>query len=154
MFDRYGAALAAQEPGLVLAVENHRLRPAALEEWAERNCGLALDVEHLWKFTLDDAPLDRLLETAASLWRRFGDKVRHVHLPGYFAGFAEHRPMYCAREMVFPILTLLAEANFQGLIVSEANEEYQNPLELRMDVLLFDAWRARHDPSTSAQALT
>jgi hypothetical protein len=32
---------------------------------------------------------------------------------------------------------------FEGLIVSEANPEYQNANELRMDVLLFDTWRDR-----------
>ena len=52
--------------------------------------------------------------------------------------------MYCAREMIFPVLSLLAEAHFDGLVVSEANPEYQNYPELRMDVLLFDAWRQRH----------
>jgi hypothetical protein len=71
---------------------------------------------------------------------RFGDKIRHVHLPGYAPGFAEHRPMYCSREMVFSVLSLLADHHFAGLVVSEADPEYQNVKELHMDVLLFNTW--------------
>ena len=73
------------------------------------------------------------------------DKLRHVHLPGYLPGFPEHRPMYCARDMVFGVLALLAEFRFEGLIVSEVNAEYQNPNDLRMDVLLFETWRDQHE---------
>jgi hypothetical protein len=54
--------------------------------------------------------------------------------------------MYCARELVFGVLSLLADARFEGLVVSEVSLEHQNPAELRMDVLLFDAWREKHDP--------
>jgi hypothetical protein len=54
---------------------------------------------------------------------------------------AEHRPMYCSREMVLPILSLFAESRFAGLIVSEVRAEFQNANDLRMDVLLFNAWR-------------
>ena len=43
--------------------------------------------------------------------------------------------------MALPVLSLLAEFHYEGLIVSEVNPEYQNAQELRMDVLLFDAWR-------------
>jgi hypothetical protein len=75
---------------------------------------------------------------------RFAGKLRHVHLPGYWPGLAEHRPMYCAREMVFSVLSLLAEVGFEGLVVSEVNPEFQNAAELRMDVLLFGVWQRRH----------
>jgi hypothetical protein len=66
-------------------------------------------------------------------------------MPGYWPGLEEHRPMYCARDMVFPVLSLLAEVDFEGLVVSEVSPEYQNAHELRMDVLLFDAWRERYE---------
>src|SRR6202011_3008068 len=115
LFDKYQQALLALEPGIRLAVENHHLNPADFTAWAERNPGLTLDVEHLWKFTLEDVPLSRLLEEVRTFLKRFGDKLRHVHLPGYWPGLAEHRPMYCAREMVLPVLSLLAEARFEGL---------------------------------------
>ena len=144
LFDRYHAELVRLGPELRLAVENHKLSAEGFTHWAERNPGLTLDVEHLWKFTLRDAPLDRLLHEVRAFLSRFGDKLRHVHLPGYVPGFAEHRPMYCAREMVFGVLSLLAELRFDGLIVSEVNLEYQIPNDLRMDVLLFETWRAQH----------
>src|SRR5436190_1630460 len=59
-FDRYGATLSALAPGMRLAVENHNLTPAEFDDWAEVNPGLALDVEHLWSYTLKDPPLAEL----------------------------------------------------------------------------------------------
>jgi hypothetical protein len=147
MIDRYGEPLLRLEPGLRLAVENHKLAPEEFTAWAERNPGLALDVEHVWKFTLPEAPLNQLLEQVRQFLTLYGSKLRHVHLPGYWPGLREHRPMYCACDLVFPVLSLLAEAEFEGLVVSEVNPEHQNAAELRMDMLLFDLWRQRHDPA-------
>lgn len=146
MFERFGTELLALAPEMCLAVENHKLTPAHLTEWAERSPGLTLDVEHFWKFTHHDAPLALMLERLSGFLGRFAAKIRHVHMPGYWPGLAEHRPMYCAREMVFPVLALLAEAGFDGLVVSEVDLEYQNANDLRMDALLFDRWRELHDP--------
>jgi hypothetical protein len=140
-FDRYSAGLYRLAPDLRLAVENHKLTPEGFLEWAGGNPGLTLDVEHLWKFTLRDAPLAKLLAEVRTFLSRFAEKLRHVHLPGYLPGQAEHRPMYCSRDMVLGVLSLLEEARFPGLIVSEVNSEFQNAHELRMDVLLFERWR-------------
>jgi sugar phosphate isomerase/epimerase len=150
MFDKHHDALLQLEPTLRLAIENHHLDLQGVAAWAEQSPGLALDVEHLWKFTLGQGPLDHLLEQVGTLLARIGPKLRHVHLPGYWPGMAEHRPMYCSREMVFPVLSLLAEAGFEGLVVSEISLDDQNPLNLRMDVLLFDAWREKHEPSAES----
>lgn len=150
MFDRYHEALLQLEPGLRLAVENHKLSPQAFAEWAEHNPGLALDVEHLWKYTLGNAPLGELLGQVRSFLGRFRAKLHHVHLTGYWPGLPDHRPLYCSRDMVFPLLSLLAEAGFDGLVVSEVNPEYQNFNDLRMDVLLFDSWRGQHDSLSPA----
>lgn len=150
MLDRFGADLLALEPDLCLAVENHKLTPAQLSEWAERSPWLTLDVEHFWKFTHHDAPLPVMLERLRDFLVRHAAKIRHVHLPGYWPGLPEHRPMHCAREMVFPVLALLAEFGFDGLIVSEVNLDYQNALDLRIDVLLFDRWREQYDSSAGA----
>jgi hypothetical protein len=143
MFDKYSQALLSLDPALRLAVENHKLTPEAFNAWAERSPGLTLDVEHLWKFTCRDGPLADLLGCLQAFLERFADKLLHVHLPGYWPGFEEHRPQYCSRDMIFPVLSLLHKARFAGLIVSEVNPEFQNPQELRMDTLLFDVWRAR-----------
>jgi sugar phosphate isomerase/epimerase len=152
LLDRYHEGLMRLGPELRLAVENHKLDPERFRLWAERNPGLALDVEHLWKFTYPDVPLKGLLEEVRRFLGEFGDKLRHVHMPGYHPGMPEHRPMYCARELVFGVLSLLAEINFDGLIVSEVNPEYQNPNDLRMDVLLFETWRDPHDPALGQKA--
>lgn len=135
-FDRYQERLLQGQPTLALAVENGRLDRQGLARWARSNPGLTLDVEHLWKFTLEDAPLSTLLEEVQQFLKEFGPKLRHVHLPGYWPGFAEHRPMYSSREMVLPVLALLSQAGFAGLVVSEVDCPYQNPFELQMDVLL------------------
>jgi hypothetical protein len=150
MFDHYVETLLRLEPGLALAIENHKLSPAQLDQWLQRSPGLALDVEHLWKYTLNDGPLEALLRRLRALLADYGTKLRHVHMPGYWPGFVEHRPMYCAREMVQPVLSLLAGSGFEGLVVSEVEVEHQNPEELRMDVLLFDAWRRRQENAAPA----
>jgi len=143
-FDAYAAELRAMHPGIRLAVENHRLNLEELDQWAETNPGLTLDVEHTWKFTLHDAPLSALLERIRALFERHGHKIRHIHLPGYLPGQREHRPMYCAREMILPVLSILDEFEFRGLIVSEADVEFQRLNDLRMDLLLCDTWRQMH----------
>ncbi len=145
MHDKYRDVLLHLEPTLQLAVENHKLTPDGFTAWAERNSALTLDVEHVWKFTLRDAPLERLIDWLQPFLAQYRDKLMHVHMPGYWPGFAEHRPMYCAREMVFAVLSLLADADFDGLVVSEVNPPYQNLPELRMDALLYDAWRVERD---------
>ena len=119
------------------------LRVPALSQPGSR--GLALDIEHLWKFTLRDAPLEALLNQLRTLLSCVGAKLRHVHLAGYRPGSPEHLPMYCSREMVFRVLTVLDEACFQGMVVSEVNTDYQTATELRMDMLPFDAWREKHE---------
>jgi hypothetical protein len=143
MHDKFRTPLLRLEPTLRLAVENSKLNVEEFAHWAERNDGLALDVEHLWKLTLQDSSLDTLLDAMRQFLTRFSAKLLHVHLPGYLPGYQEHRPMYCAREMIFPVLSLLEEFRFAGLVVSEADPEYQNSSELQMDVLLFEAWRNR-----------
>jgi hypothetical protein len=141
-FDRHSPALYRLAPDLPLAVENHKLTPEGFLEWADRNPALTLDVEHLWKFTLEDAPLATLLEEVRLFLSRFAGKLYHVHLPGYLPGQAEHRPMYCSRDMVLGVLSMLEEARFAGLIVSEVDHRFQNVHDLRMDVLLFERWKS------------
>jgi sugar phosphate isomerase/epimerase len=147
MHDKFREPLLALDADLGLAVENHRLSAAEFEHWAEHNSGLTLDVEHLWKFTLGNGSLEQLLDSLRAFLARFGPKLRHVHLPGYWPGFREHRPMYCARELILPVLSLLAKAGYEGFIVSEVEREYQNVHELRMDVCLYEAWREEHERS-------
>ena len=133
-YDKFHAALRALEPRMQLAVENHRLDPAAIEDWADSNSGLALDVEHFWMLTWPVAPLAVLATKVRELLSRWHQKLRHVHLPGYRPGFDEHRPMYCSRELVFEVLSQLAEFQFEGLVVSEVSLEFQTVNDLRMDV--------------------
>ena len=141
MMDLYGRSLLEIDPSIRLGVENHRLSPEDFQRWASSNRWLTLDVEHLWMLTLADCPLAQLLDSVRRFLERFHEKLIHVHLPGYLPGHDEHRPMYCSREMVLAVMNLLAEYRFEGLMVSEVNLDYQNPSELRMDVLLFNRWR-------------
>lgn len=153
MLRRHGASLLEYDSTLRLGVENHRLKLSEFNRWAVENTWLTLDVEHLWKFTLRDAPVDELLGVADDFLSQFRDKLVHVHLPGYAPGCDEHRPMYCSREMILPMLSLLAEYQFDGLVVSEVNAQFQNARELRMDVLLFERWQElRRYEDTAAKA--
>ncbi len=145
VYDAHAAGLYALEPNLPLAVENGELPADEFWRWAEVNPALTLDVEHVWKFTLLDAPFDRFLETLRTFLGRYATKVRHVHMPGYWAGMDMHRPMYASREMVFPVLELFQEIGFTGLIISEAGLSYQTPNDRRMDVLLFEIWRSKYE---------
>lgn len=149
MFNRYADLLLTTNPTLRLAVENQVLDPAQFQNWAETNAYLTLDVEHLWKFTLRDAPLELLLEQVQNFLIQYGLKTVHVHLPGYLPGAAEHRPMYCGREMVFPVLAMLAEYGFAGLIVSEVDLKFQNASDLNRDILLFESWQKLRTPVKS-----
>ena len=149
MLRRYGEWLVRQDAKLKLGVENHRLSPTEFERWAVDNTWLTLDVEHLWKFTLEDAELDVLIREISGFLARFRDKLIHVHLPGYVPGFAEHRPMYCSRDMVLAVFSLLADHQFDGLIVSEIEVPFQNVAELQMDVLLYERWRQLRQSSAS-----
>lgn len=140
MFDRYAPALKALDPNLVLAVENQRVAPAEFVDWVGARDYVTLDVEHLWKFSLQDAPLEEVVTLAHDVFERHRDRIRHVHMPGYLPGHAEHRPMYTSREFVMAMLSLLQAFDFEGFIVSEVDTEFQNPHELHMDRLLFDLW--------------
>src|SRR4029079_3124628 len=115
--DKFAEHLHRLDPSLRLGVENHKLTPSALAHWAQRHDGLTLDVEHVWKFTFPGAPLETLLGELRTFLARHGHKLRHVHLPGFLPGWPEHRPMYCARDLVFPVLTLLNDIGFEGLTV-------------------------------------
>lgn len=137
----YGDQLRRLMPEICLAVENHYVAPRDLHAWGERYEFLTLDFEHLWKFTLSDAPSAEYIRIADQFVHSFAHKLRHVHLPGYMPGAEEHRPMYCARDMTFAAWNILEAIDFQGFVVSEADVQYQNQHELRMDVLLFEAWK-------------
>lgn len=140
MLTEYGRQLYGIDPGLTLAVENHFQDRSGIREWAARYNALTLDVEHLWKFTLHDAPLSELLAEVEMLLSRHADRVRHVHLPGYLPGFDEHRPMYQSAEMVEQVLTMLAQAGYSGFVVSETHEPFQNLPDLQADLALFERW--------------
>jgi hypothetical protein len=140
-FDRYAPDLLRRDASLILAVENSHLAPPQLASWAEANRYLTLDAEHVWYLTHPEKSLGEVLAVFRGLLERYSGKLRHVHLPGYWIGQDEHRPMYCARDFVFPVLSLLDEFAFDGLVVSETDVQYQTPNDLRMDALLFDTWK-------------
>lgn len=141
MMDAWGAAFAEQAPEMKLAVENHVLDEEQFWDWAEKNPGLNLDVEHLWLFTLKGATLNQVSETLARFLKKYKQKLNHVHLPGYIPGGDEHRPMYCSRDFVFMVWDQLHAAGYEQFVVSEVNGSYQTLQDLKMDLLLFERWR-------------
>ena len=142
MFNSYAAALREIDSGLDLAIENHVLDLGGFDRWAERSPGLTLDVEHLWKFTLDNAPLATLFQHVDRFLQRHAGKLHHVHLPGYQPGGDEHTPTHCNEEMAGEVLTRLAEHGFSKLVVSEADIPFQTEPFLRKDVSFFEKWKS------------
>lgn len=140
LYDRLAGRLHQCDATLGLAVENHELSVDEFAAWAETYPGLTLDVEHLWMFTLRDAPLERLLETVEAFLARHGGKLLHVHLPGYQPGGGQHRPMHMSREMVCGVLSRLAAHNYQGMVVSEVAGAYQTTEHLAADMAMFRQW--------------
>ncbi len=143
MLDQWGASIQEWHPDICFAVENHYLTEEQFWEWADKNPGLNLDIEHLWKFTLQDAPLPQVVEFFSKFLDRHADKLNHIHLPGYIPGADEHRPMYCSRELMYAVWPLLEKKQYTGLIVSEINKQYQTFQDLRMDALLFEGWHSQ-----------
>ncbi len=150
MVDCFAESILAIDQEICLAVENHILSKDEFARWANENPALTLDVEHLWKFTLRDAPLDALLDAVEDFLARYADKLKHVHLPGYIPGEAEHRPMNRSHKMVQQVLSRLARAEFHSFIVSEVATAFQNVPDMRVDAQLFAAWqRAFYDTLAS-----
>lgn len=150
---QYQDILGAFDPVVRIAVENHQLTHAQWDVWANSYQWLTLDVEHLWQSTLgDELPLEAVLSHVEEFLENHGDQLAHVHLPGYLPGYEAHRPMFCSRELVYPVLSILQEHGFRGLIVSEIDRKYQTPLELRMDALCFECWRELHSQEAAGQS--
>jgi len=152
-FSRYAERLLQIDSHLKLAVENHVFTTEQFNLWRNSFDFLTLDIEHLWLFTLHSASLPELVANVRDFLQTSGKKLQHIHLPGYSPGSVEHRPMYCSREMVFEMFSLLENFQFEGLIVSELELEFQNPQELLMDRLLFDRWRSLHERSALSKHL-
>lgn len=140
MFDRYADALREMAPELDLAIENHILDLPRFERWSDQSPGLTLDVEHLWKFTLNDAPLTTLLEHVERFLDRHASRLHHVHMPGYQPGGEEHYPIHYNSELAIEVLTRLASHGFTKLVVSEADTPFQSREFLLKDTALFDQW--------------
>ncbi|MFK5920700.1 MAG: hypothetical protein QM496_00865 [Verrucomicrobiota bacterium] len=143
MFRLYAPDLLNLDPELYLAVENHRLNPQNFWHWAENYQWLTLDVEHLWKYTLKQAPLPTFLFTLKKFLKRHGHQVRRVHLPGYEPGSKEHRPIHSNPRLGRKVFTALAKINYQGLVVSETRPALQTPELLRKDVRFYQSWQKK-----------
>jgi len=141
-YNRYAEDLRKLAPEIVLAAENHEFSLEQFATWQKSFDALTFDIEHLWLFTLNSGPLSELIDEVRRFFDQSFSRLRHVHLPGYLPGSVEHRPMYCNRDFVFAMFSLLQEYGFTGLVVSEIEMEFQNPQDLLMDRLLFDRWRA------------
>lgn len=142
MLRSYGNRLnkLAGEPPL-FAVENGRQRGEDFRNWAVDHSFLTMDVEHFWKYTLGDCTFENFAGLLAGFFDEFGEKVRHVHMPGYLPGAPEHRPSYTNPQFACEVWDRLFESGFSGLAVSESNQEFQTDTHLRRDVILYQRWQ-------------
>lgn len=143
MIDEWGERLLQWNPNIRFAVENHYLDETQFWNWAENNPGLNLDIEHLWKFTLQDAELSKVESFLNQFLERYHEKLNHIHLPGYVPGYDEHRPMYCSRPLMETVWPLLEKYGYSFFVVSEINKQYQTYQDLRMDALLYEGWQSK-----------
>jgi len=144
MFRDYSEQLLEIDSSLCLAVENHRLKPKSFWRWAETYQYLTLDVEHLWKHTLKQAPFTDLLTVLKKFLKQHGSQVKRVHLPGYEPGGNEHQPLSFNPQLARKVFTALSKINFQGLVVSETRPSMRKLKFLKNDVLLFESWEKHH----------
>lgn len=142
-YDRYASDLERIAPDLRPAVENSMLAYDDLPRWATTRPGLTLDVEHIWCFTVRGAPLSEVVAVVRDLLKQHAHKVRHVHLPGYWAEGEEHRPLHRSPDFAGAMLGLLADVGYSGFVVSEADTQYQTVPEMSADVEFVAAWRRR-----------
>lgn len=136
----FGQILRALLPSIRLGVENQRLNALEFEAWAAENEFLTLDVEHLWKYTLCDQPLENLVVFLDRFLTRYRSKLIHVHLPGYVPGSLEHHPASRNPALVRAVWELLFQAKFFGLVVSESRPSLQTRRNLERDHALFATW--------------
>ena len=54
--------------------------------------------------------------------------------------------------MVTEVLSLLADASFEGFVVSEVSQSYQNVRDLRRDVELTEHWFQQRESERSARS--
>lgn len=151
MYNLYAQELLGIAPELRLAVENHQLNLDHFWHWADANPYLTLDVEHLWKHTLQQAPLPILLATLKRFLKRHGQQLCRVHLPGYEPGSKEHRPISFNPRLGRKVFTALSKLNFQGLVVSETRPSMQTSEFLRKDVDLYEKWSKKRQKKLRLQ---
>ena len=140
IFRRYVEPLAAIDSNIPLAIENQRVPAANVAAWVQDRGSVTLDIEHLWMFSLSDAPIEQLFALVRDVFASASECIKHIHMPGYLPGQGEHRPMYTSREFCMGVFDILADYNFAGLVVSEVDMQFQNQFDLQMDMLLFERW--------------
>ncbi|MCP4857258.1 MAG: hypothetical protein GY903_22475 [Fuerstiella sp.] len=150
MYRRYAEPLRVIDSMIPLAIENQRVPADSFAAWVHERGSVTLDIEHIWKFSLHDAPIEKLFALVRDVFERASECIRHIHMPGYLPGPTEHRPMYTSREFCMGVFDILADHDFAGVVVSEVDMPFQNCFELRMDTLLFERWLDLRQQSVSA----
>ena len=149
MMKRFAEPLRAISSKLVLAIETMRVPRDEIIGWVGANGPVTIDVEHVWQFTIPDAPIEEFFDLLRRVFETHGHCIRHVHMPGFLPGQGEHRPMYTSREFCRGVFDILADHNYSGLVVSEVDMPFQNQFDLRMDVLFYEGWLSERLTTTT-----
>lgn len=116
-----------------LCVENMTCSHDPLKFMRRYGLGRCLDLEHLQ------------LECRGvyeSEFLRIMRQASHIHITGYTPGSARwHTPADYAPDNSARMLDLLAQAGYDGLVVSEAGTEYQTPQMFAATAAFFRQWR-------------
>lgn len=132
----------ALDPQIQLAVENHSVTYEQLDAWIQSNDCITLNVDCLWKNTLQNCELSELRSVVRRLFHNYRDRFKNVHLSGNVPGSLSKPPLQFSQEMVFSILDILRAERYEGMVVSEIDVEFQTGENLERDLNVFRQWQS------------
>ena len=131
------------DPGIQLAVENQNITFDNLESWIQANEAVTLNIEYLWKNTLQDCDFPELQSVLTRLFHNYGSKICKVHLSGYRPDHPVKTPLSHSKEVTEFVFDLLLKNGFQGFVVGEIDVEFQTSENLSLDLKFFQEWKAQ-----------
>ena len=129
------------DPQLQLCVENQSVELEKLDSWIAANEFITLNVENLWKQTLQDDDFSELESVIRRLFHRHRERIRSVHLSGYRPGRESKTPLAKSAEFTNRIFDILLAENFDGIVVGEIDVQHQTSELLKADLALFHRWQ-------------
>lgn len=133
----------AIDPTILLAVENQEVRFSDLDDWLKRHEDVSLNLDHLWKETLNNCDFAEFKSVVARLMNNHRGRIRNVHLSGYTPNHPVKCPLSQSPEVACSLLDTILAAGYDGAVVGELDTCFQTGEKLQQDLEWFNGWRAR-----------